>query len=764
MGHDQSRNTRIRRWAAVAAAATTALIGAVVVTSPAVADVAPSGQLCFGVDGSPGDAAIVNVTPVEASGLGFGLLVSSDVKSDPPVGSNVNFGPGSVDPNVAVAPIGVDGEVCLQNSVHSSVDVVADHLGTVDGGVFTAASVSGAPARKVDTREGLGGSRLAPSGQLCFGVDGSPGDAAIVNVTPVEASGLGFGLLVSSDVKSDPPVGSNVNFGPGSVDPNVAVAPIGVDGEVCLQNSVHSSVDVVADHLGTVDGGVFTAASVSGAPDRKVDTRDDDIRDECRGSTGTGYETATARTMFGLSSRAYEVEPGEAQAGQLLHLIGDEAVHFAPQMSCWKLVAAIRGSHGLLGALTDTEVIVARNTETNDLAVAFRGTELNLVDIITDISATRVPWQLPNGQIVSNAVHGGFAGAYLAVRDQLLEVLRANHRAGVSDARVYFTGHSLGGALATVASLDLVDDMMGLGYARDEVATYTFGAPRSMSEQMVGHHATYVPVSFAVANPRDPVPHVPSAIGSNPYSQIRNMTVLNGRDDDTRVRVDRGDGRDYGGCTTLIPTVLDHVRTEYAKRIGATSYLGAPAVWITISNGENRLNWDSPLEGPCDWVGLWRTSGTLTNPADPIRDRNVLIDTNDIHTTTVGKGDDYWIGYVDIFGDLIATREYFPAAPSVSLRRNENFIGGDTIDFVWSVSDPGDHDLIVLFEDNPYSVGPNGYYRSIVGRVEAKADTNSPERTQIRVGSDPDRWWVAYVMVDDDGNQRILRTSHGVQG
>ena len=89
MAHDRPTTPRTRRWTALAVAATTAAAGALVVASPAVADVAPSGQLCFGVDGSPGDAAVVNVTPVEASGLGFGLLVSSDVKSDPPVGSNV---------------------------------------------------------------------------------------------------------------------------------------------------------------------------------------------------------------------------------------------------------------------------------------------------------------------------------------------------------------------------------------------------------------------------------------------------------------------------------------------------------------------------------------------------------------------------------------------------------------------------------------------------------------------------------------------------
>ena len=45
-----------------------------------------------------------------------------------------------------------------------------------------------------------------------------------------------------------------MNFGPGTVDPNVAAAPIGVDGKVCFVNSVHSDVHVIADHLGTIDG------------------------------------------------------------------------------------------------------------------------------------------------------------------------------------------------------------------------------------------------------------------------------------------------------------------------------------------------------------------------------------------------------------------------------------------------------------------------------------------------------------------------------
>ena len=96
---------------------------------------------------------------------------------------------------------------------------------------------------------------------------------AVVNLTPVLATGPGFGLLVSSDIPGTP-VGSNVNFGVGSVDPNVAFAPIGSDGRVCYVNSVHSRVDLVADHLGTIATPSFTPANSDATPRRTVDTRD----------------------------------------------------------------------------------------------------------------------------------------------------------------------------------------------------------------------------------------------------------------------------------------------------------------------------------------------------------------------------------------------------------------------------------------------------------------------------------------------------------
>jgi hypothetical protein len=118
-----------------------------------------------------------------------------------------------------------------------------------------------------------GAGPLQPSQRECFAVAGAAGDVAVVNLTPVLATGPGNGLLVSSDVAA-PPVASNVNFGPGTIDPNVAFAPIGADGQVCYVNSTHSQVDVIADHLGTIDRDVFTPANAQATPERVADTRD----------------------------------------------------------------------------------------------------------------------------------------------------------------------------------------------------------------------------------------------------------------------------------------------------------------------------------------------------------------------------------------------------------------------------------------------------------------------------------------------------------
>jgi hypothetical protein len=94
--------------------------------------------------------------------------VSSDVTSVP-TASNVNYSPGSVDPNVALAPIGADGRVCFVNSELTSVHLIADHAGTINAAAYRVLgpTVSGAQQRLIDTVT-VRRCQLAPSARRCF--------------------------------------------------------------------------------------------------------------------------------------------------------------------------------------------------------------------------------------------------------------------------------------------------------------------------------------------------------------------------------------------------------------------------------------------------------------------------------------------------------------------------------------------------------------------------------------------------------------------
>jgi hypothetical protein len=112
--------------------------------------------------------------------------------------------------------------------------------------------------------------------------------------------------------------------------------------------------------------------------------------------------------------------------------------------------------------ISGTQAFLAHN---NRYAVlAFRGTS-DWTDVQTDIRARRV--QAGNGP---GKIHSGFFQAYGLISDRIAKRLEE-----VKFMPLYITGHSLGGALATVA-LRYLEKVEGL---KDQIAAcYTFGSPR----------------------------------------------------------------------------------------------------------------------------------------------------------------------------------------------------------------------------------------------------------------------------------------------
>ncbi len=151
-----------------------------------------------------------------------------------------------------------------------------------------------------------------------------------------------------------------------------------------------------------------------------------------------------------------------------------------------KLVAAI--------AVEDTEAIVV---EARDfLVVAFRGTT-SKADRKTDfrISVNRV---LVENHPQHVRVHAGFYSAFQLVENHVHAALNS-----VPGKSVYLTGHSLGGAVALVASAALGGrDDIGSRIA----AVYTFGSPRAGGRDFP---AIVKAPHYRVVNSGDVVPLVP---------------------------------------------------------------------------------------------------------------------------------------------------------------------------------------------------------------------------------------------------------------
>lgn len=141
----------------------------------------------------------------------------------------------------------------------------------------------------------------------------------------------------------------------------------------------------------------------------------------------------------------------------------------------------------------------------SQLTISFRGTE-NVDDWVHDLGILTVPYT-PTGSILMQdnrivGVHDGFYELYKAILQALLRALYFMPH-GVLIDRVLITGHSMGGALATLASFDV--------FAATNInpTVITFASPRVGTPAFASLLDQHLPNFFRVTNPWDIVPEVP---------------------------------------------------------------------------------------------------------------------------------------------------------------------------------------------------------------------------------------------------------------
>jgi triacylglycerol lipase len=153
--------------------------------------------------------------------------------------------------------------------------------------------------------------------------------------------------------------------------------------------------------------------------------------------------------------------------------------------------------HAMPFPLEDTQAFVAGSEQM--VVVAFRGTEpIQIKDWLSDIDTPPVP-----GPANKGFVHFGFSQALASVYPELRDTVAEYSADGQT---VWFTGHSLGGALAMLAGNRLCLEEPGVV----PNGIYTYGQPRTCDRLLaVAHNSALANRTYRFVNNNDIVPQVP---------------------------------------------------------------------------------------------------------------------------------------------------------------------------------------------------------------------------------------------------------------
>ncbi len=241
----------------------------------------------------------------------------------------------------------------------------------------------------------------------------------------------------------------------------------------------------------------------------------------------TGYTTGNALWLMELSRLVYrhdheeDTPPPEPTRRSLLELAGFQQTHFFKHPE--------NGTAGML---------VQSTGKVPFAVLVFRGTEKQIRDYVTDLKMGRPP--MDDAGVV---IHEGFSEAIASV---WTDVARALDEA---KGPLFYTGHSLGAALATLAA-----------YRRPPTAVYTFGSPYVGDAEFVAKLAG-VPI-YRCVDDDDLVTMVPpAALGYRHVGELHRLAAPK--------RSFSWNPADWIAWIKEPPKLLaDHTPINYTDRIG----------------------------------------------------------------------------------------------------------------------------------------------------------------------------------------------------
>ncbi|KAF2021737.1 alpha/beta-hydrolase [Aaosphaeria arxii CBS 175.79] len=200
---------------------------------------------------------------------------------------------------------------------------------------------------------------------------------------------------------------------------------------------------------------------------------------------------------------------------------------------------------------TDVTGFVAVDKSNKMVVVSFRGS-LSPANFATDLNFAPTATDLCAGC----TAHSGFWQSWVDARPGVMAAVR-NVSATYPNFKLVTTGHSLGGAIATLAAAQLRNE-------GKSVAMYSFGAPRVAPERLSQFISNQPGGNFRITFGQDLVPRLPPSLFkyvhiSPEYFIEKNRRTSKGDVQPSDVSMLEGSTNFWGNRKFVVPILLPHV-------------------------------------------------------------------------------------------------------------------------------------------------------------------------------------------------------------
>jgi predicted lipase len=156
--------------------------------------------------------------------------------------------------------------------------------------------------------------------------------------------------------------------------------------------------------------------------------------------------------------------------------------------------------------LYDDKIFIVHNK--NKINVCYRGS-YNIPDFLTNFNINNKNFM--NEDI---RIHSGYLNYYLKTKDEIIKQINEIRRKNkITD--IIFTGHSLGGSVATIASFDSKNIFNDVN-----IKCITFGAPKVGNDKFIDEYNKKILYSYRFVNENDVFEHVPFILYKHPHKPI----------------------------------------------------------------------------------------------------------------------------------------------------------------------------------------------------------------------------------------------------